>query len=216
MNNAPIKIDLFAFNHRFPTMILLIEKLNILKRAAIICSVACLVSSCASLQAFGFIIAIKYDGTIVLDNEKNVTSYLEYIARNYNDYSMKAFDRKAISQRIRKTKSTTHSFYVIYMTDGSYQTLSFSATSKWATSEGAWALNTETDIESYVSYLEGNNDWEVEKIIPNTTIDTRLTVMNILAKIRSNTTYYFRSSLNKRNNHDNCNTALWETLVKNE
>jgi hypothetical protein len=102
------------------------------------------------------------------------------------------------------------------LADGTYHTLSFSATGKWATSEGAWAMDTETDIVSYIDYLEGNNKWEVEEIRANNTINTRLTIMNILSKIRSDVTYYFRSPLKNNDMHDNCNTALLETLVVNE
>jgi predicted transcriptional regulator len=102
------------------------------------------------------------------------------------------------------------------MADETYHTLSFSATGKWATSKGAWAMDTETDIASYIDYLNGNNRWEVREIITNKGINTQLTIKNILTKIQNNTTYYYRSSVNRNDNHDNCNSALLETLVENE
>jgi hypothetical protein len=190
--------------------------LNILKLVAIEILIAYILTSCASLHAYGIVILIEYDGNKIIENEKNVVLYLENIVQNYNDYSIKAFDRKAISYKVQKTSSTTHSFYVIYTADGTYHTLSFSATDKWAVSEGAWAIDTETDIMSYADYLKEDNKWEVEEIITDNGIDTLLTAMNILSKIHSNITYYFRSKPNRNNNHDNCNTALLETLAENE
>jgi 16S rRNA G966 N2-methylase RsmD len=204
------------FKYRRPMTARLAEKFNIVKQAAIVFFSAPILASCAGLYAYGIVLSTEYDGAVVLENEKNVVSYLENIIQNHNDYLMKAFNRKAISYKVRKTNSTIHSFYVIYTADGSYHTLSFSATGKWATSEGAWAMDTEADIASYIDYLKENNKWEVEEIAANNTINTLLTAMNILSKIRSATTYYFRSHPDKNNNHDNCNTALLETLVKNE
>jgi len=187
-----------------------------LKFIAIIVFPAFILASCTCLHAYGIVLASEYDGNIVLENEKNVVLYLENVIENYSDYSMKAFDRKAISYRVKKTSNTTHCFYVIYAIDGTYHTLSFSATGKWATSKGAWAMDTESDIASYIDYLTRNNVWEVEEIINNNAINTPLTIKNVLSKIRSNTTYYFRSKINKNDNYDNCYTALFETLVENE
>jgi VCBS repeat-containing protein len=171
--------------------------------------------SCASIHAYGIVLATEYDGNIVIENEKNVESYLEKIIQNYGDYSMKAFNRKAISYKVKKTPDTTHSFYVISTADGTYHTLSFSATGKWAVSKGAWAMDTESDIASYIDYLEENNKWEVEEIITNNGINTLSTLNNVLLNIRSDTTYYFRSKINENNNYYNCNTALLETLAEN-
>jgi hypothetical protein len=169
----------------------------------------------ASLHAYGIALATEYDGNVVIANEKNVELYLENIIQNYRDYSMRAFNRKAISYKVKKTPGTTHHFYVIYMADGTYNTLSFSATSKWATSKGAWAMNTESDIASYINYLEKTNIWEIEEIVTDNGIDTLLTINNVLLKMRSNTSYYFSSKLYKSDRYDNCNTALLETLVVN-
>jgi hypothetical protein len=188
----------------------------LLKLVAIVFFLACILTSCASLYAYSIVLSTKYDGKTVIVNEKNVLLHLENIVQNCNGYSIKAFDRKAISYKVKKTDSTTHSFYVIYKPDGTYHTLSFSATGKWATSKGAWAMDTETDIASYVGYLNENDNWEVQEIITDNGIDTLLTVTNVISKIRSDITYYFRSRINKNDNHDNCNTALLETLVENK
>jgi Flp pilus assembly protein TadG len=158
----------------------------------------------------------EYDGKAVIENEKNVALYLENIMQNHGGYAMRAFERKAISYKTQKTGTTTHSFYVLYTDDSDYHTLSFSATGKWATSQGAWAVDTETDIESYAEYLNGTNVWEVSEIATTNGINTLLTIENVLAKIRSNTTYYYRASIDKNDKHDNCNSALLETLVENQ
>jgi hypothetical protein len=168
------------------------------------------------VHAYVIALSTEYDGNIVIENEKNVVSFLEDVIQNSGDYSIKAFDRKAISYRIKKTADTTHSFYVIYMPDGTYHTLSFSATAKRTTSTGAWAMDTESDIASYIDYLNENNKWEVREIITNNGIDTLSTVKNILERTQRDITYYFRSSLNKNDNYDNCNTALLGTLVENK
>jgi hypothetical protein len=192
------------------------ERLNILKLVTIVILLTCILVSCASLHAYSIVLTTAYNGNVVIENEKNVILYMENVIRNSDDYVMRAFDRKAISYKVKKTDITTHGFYLIYMADETYHTLSFSATSKWATSKGAWAMDTETDIVSYIDYLNGNNRWEVREIITNKGINTQLTIKNILTKIQNNTTYYYRASINRNDNHDNCKTALLETLVENE
>jgi len=171
-------------------------------------------SSCAFLHAYSIALAAKYDGKTVIENEKNVALYLENIVKNHGDYSMKAFTRKAISPKVEKKPGYTHGFYVIYAVDNTYHTLSFSATGKLATSKGAWAMDTETDIASYIDYLTGNNIWEVEEVKTDNGINTLLTIENVLLKIRSNTTYYFRAKINKNDTHDNCYSGLFETLTE--
>ena len=173
-------------------------------------------ASCASLHAYGIVLTTAYDGNAVLQNEGNVAAYLETVLQNHGDYAMRAFDRKAISYAVKKTETTTHSFYLLYRADGTSHTLSFSATGKWATSEGAWALDTAADMASYHEYVSGNNIWEVREIAAEQGINTPLTIENVLSKIQSDTTYYFLSRMDRDNNHDNCNTALRETLVEND
>ena len=191
------------------------KRFNRLKLALVI-FVAYMLESCASLHAYSIVLTTKYDGNAVIEKEKNVALYLENAVQNYGDYALRAFDRKAISHKTQKTDITTHSFYVLYTAPETYHTLSFSATGKWATSQGAWAMDTGTDIASYVDYLKGNNIWEVREIVTNNGINTLLTIGNVLTKIQNNTTYYYRASININDNHDNCNTALLETLVENE
>lgn len=173
-------------------------------------------SSCASLHAYSIVLAVPYDGKAVIENEKKAAAYLEKIVQNHGNYSMKAFNRKAISYKVKKTAATTHSFYVLYTAGEPYQTVSFSATGKGPYSKGAWAVNTTTDSESYSNYVQGNNNWEIAEITPEAGIDTLRTAKNILAKIQSTVSYYYRAKVNNNDARDNCNTALWETLVTKE
>jgi hypothetical protein len=162
-----------------------------------------------------YVLAENYDGNEVLNKEESVRYILEQMVEYADQYTMEAYTRTAISYKVKKTKNTTHSFYVIMREGEKYQTLSFSATSKWATSEGAWAINTNTDISSYENYLLGENKWKVEKIETKNGINTLETITNIVTKTASDTTYYFKAKVNKNDKIDNCNTALLETLEEN-
>jgi len=192
------------------------RKCYILKFTAITIVLNCILASCSILYAYSIVLATPYDGKVVIRNEKNVVSYLEDIVQNYGDYSLHAYNRKAISYKVKMTSGTTHSFYVINTVDNTYHTLSFSATGKGAVSKGAWAMDTDSDIASYTDYLNGNNRWEVGEIITRNGINTLLTVWNILLKIKNNDTYFFNSKINRNDHHDNCNTALRETLIENK
>jgi hypothetical protein len=188
------------------------------KRFVLLCIVlACIfiLESCASLQAYMIVLSSDYDGETVLENEKDVRFTVEQMYNDASQYTMKAFERKAISYEVKKTETTTHSFYLITREDFPFQTLSFSATGKWATSVGAWAMNTETDVSSYEAYLSGENIWEVSEIKTQNGINTKETLGNVLTKMQSDTTYYFKSKANKDDKIDNCNSALLETLAEN-
>ncbi|MDR1507867.1 MAG: hypothetical protein LBI67_12270, partial [Treponema sp.] len=158
---------------------------------------------------------LDYDGNAVLAREGDVQYILKQIIENADRYIMKAYTRTAISYKIKKTHNTTHSFFVIGHEDGTYQTLSFSATSKWATSEGAWAINTDSDISSYEDYLERGDKWHVEEIETGNGINTLGTIKNVMKKMESDITYYYRAQVSKDDKTDNCNTAVLETLVEN-
>jgi hypothetical protein len=175
-----------------------------------------ILADCASLHAYMYVLTQGYDGNAVLQKEGEVKEILEGINENAEKYSIKAYTRTAISYKVKKTKETTHSFYIIMDEWETYQTLSFSATGKWATSEGAWAINTDSDITSYEEYVGGENRWHVKEIEIKGGINTIRTITNILNKINKGTTYYYRAKENKEDTLDNCNTALLETLVENE
>jgi hypothetical protein len=170
-------------------------------------------AGCTSLRAYMYVLAENYNGNAVLKKEKDVKYILDQITNNADQYTMKAYTRTAISYKVKKTKNTTHSFYVIAHEGGTYQTLSFSGTSKWARSEGAWAINTDTDISSYENYLWGENKWAVEEMQTTKGINTVETITNIVAKMEGETTYYYRATVDKDDKMDNCNTALLETMA---
>lgn len=172
-------------------------------------------TGCTSLHAYVYVLAEYYDGNAVLEKEEEVKFRLRKIRKNADHYVIKAYSRTAISYKVKKTRNTTHSFYIIANEEGKYQALSFSATGKWATSEGAWAINTDKDIASYENYLEGKNKWYVEEIETKNGINTLKTITNVLEKMESDVTYYYRASPNKDDKMDNCNTALLETLTEN-
>jgi len=170
----------------------------------------------AFLHGYAIALTTKYDHKATIENEKIVIAHLKDIIQNHGDYSIRAFNRTAISYKVRKTSETTHSFYVIYRADGTYNTLTYAATGKFAISKGAWAMNTEGDISSYTDYLAGNNRWEIEEIKTNNGINTLLTINNVLEKTQGNIKYFFRAKVNKNDKYDNCNTAVLETLAANE
>jgi hypothetical protein len=173
-------------------------------------------AGCSSLQAYMYVLAADYDGNAVLKKEGEVKKLLLDILGNAGEYRMKAYTRTAISFKVKKTALTTHSFYVITRAGETYQTLSFSATGKGAVSEGAWTINTDTDVSSYGEYLNGENRWRVEEIPIEREIDTLKTLSNVLEKMTSNTTYYFMAKVNAHDKRDNCNTALLETLAETQ
>ncbi|MDR2782312.1 MAG: hypothetical protein LBB48_00445, partial [Treponema sp.] len=90
------------------------ERLNILKLVTIVILLTCIPVSCASLHAYSIVLTTAYNGNAVVENEKNVVLYMKNVIQNSDDCVMRAFDRKAISYKVKKTDSTTHSFYLIY------------------------------------------------------------------------------------------------------
>lgn len=77
------------------------NKLSILKFVVIIIIFACILISYPSIHAYSIVLTTEYDGNIVIENEKNVVFYLEDVIQNCSEYSMKAFDRKAISHMVQ-------------------------------------------------------------------------------------------------------------------
>jgi hypothetical protein len=169
------------------------------------------------LQSGLYILFFNYDGDEILQKEPTVTLFLEEILESPPEkYRMYAYMRRALASYIRGSSLRMHSFYVINEGQGKYHTLSFSATGKTFYSEGAWAMDTESDIDSYEKYLNGENEWEVLEIETINGINTAKTIYNILGKINSNTTYYYKDHISDKPGKDSCITALQETLVKNE
>jgi hypothetical protein len=173
-------------------------------------------SSCSSLQAGIYLSSIdKNTGDDILKKEIVVREYLEKALENPGLYTMSVYERCAVNYQIKRTKLVTHSYYVITETEaGVFHTLSFYGTKIAMRSEGAWAMDADSDLMSYKSFLDGTNAWDVVEIHIENGIVTGETVRNILGKIDSAVTYYYRDHINDRPEADNCNTALWETVER--
>ncbi|MDR1148195.1 MAG: hypothetical protein LBK66_06135 [Spirochaetaceae bacterium] len=155
------------------------------------------------------------NGERILKNEPSVKIILENIIDSFEYYTLKAFSRTGVNFQIKRTKLMTHSYYVIICNNnGEYHTLSFYGTKMAFYSEGAWAYDADSDISSYRSYLEGNNEWDVVEMFQGETINTRETLRNIVNKINSGITYYYNDHIINKPGVDNCNTALYETIVR--
>ena len=176
-----------------------------------------LLNSCTSLRTGIYLVSIdSLNGEAILQNEPNVRLFIENVINNYEDYSIKAFERTGLSFQFRRSRLLTHSYYVIIQDDEKFWTLSFYGTQTAFRSEGAWALNADSDMDSYMMYLDGNNKWDVNEIFPENSINVRKTIENIIDKMNSNITFYYRNHIRNRENMDNCNTALYDTIVLND
>ncbi|MDR2135374.1 MAG: hypothetical protein LBO76_02045 [Treponema sp.] len=178
-----------------------------------------------------YVLTLDFDGKEILSKEPAVKEQLEEILASPEQYAMSAYTRRAIAAHIKRTPALFHSFYVISSngtnsggagsSEDRFLTLSFSGTSKSFYSEGAWIINSETDLASYYSFRYGANEWEVEEITPSSAasgrawINTERTLMNVLGKIDSSVTYYYNDHISDKRNRENCNTALQNTLAEN-
>ena len=173
-----------------------------------------IVCSCSNIKAGLYLAAINdFDGESILSGEPDVKLLLEFIVNSDDDYAIHAFMRTGVNFQMKRTKLVTHSFYLIIHDDEEYYTLSFYGTDMAFRSKGAWTLNSSSDIESYRMYLNGNNRWDVEELFPDNVIDTKQTIQNIIARMDSGNTFYYKAHLKHKPNTDNCNTALYETVA---
>jgi len=172
-----------------------------------------LLFSCANLQAGAYLLFIdRYNGKEILNNEPNVRAYLERILTTPENYRMEVYKRTGISSQLKRTKLLEHSFYVITDRNGAYHTISFYGTAIAFSSQGTWAMDADSDLNSYNMFLENKNKWDVTKVITDE-INVEATVRNIIKKLDMHVTFYYRDHLRKRPNMNNCNTALRETIV---
>jgi hypothetical protein len=173
--------------------------------------------SCASFRAGMYLLSIdNTSGEVILRREPNVRAFLQEVLRDPHRYTLAAYSRNTVALQIKRTKLLFHSYYTIRADNGEYHTLSFYGTSMAFRSQGAWALDTDADMASYKMYLEGNNRWDVQEILTERGIDTRQTVENILCKMDSDVSYYYKDHIKNKAGVDNCNTALWETLAEQD
>ncbi|GHV88270.1 hypothetical protein AGMMS50267_06300 [Spirochaetia bacterium] len=109
-----------------------------------------------------------------------------------------------------------HMYYAIHELNIRFHTLSFYGTDLTLRSEGTWTIDADADLGSFKNFLAGENKWEVEEFTPENGIDVEKTVSNIIKRIDSNITYYYRDHIKDKPNVDNCVTALKETYVRKE
>jgi hypothetical protein len=155
----------------------------------------------------------SFDGKKYITGEADVVKLLQEIQSGSRRCTFRAFERRAFRPTGLRTQTLIHSFYVIEEEGMGPHTLSFTGTMRFFYSQGAWALDVEADIESYLEFTAGNNIWDVHEILPGSAIDTWATSGKILQKIKAKTRYYYNDHLDNWNGYDNCNTALWETIT---
>jgi hypothetical protein len=174
------------------------------------------VTSCTSIRIGIELISSDFDGSALIKNEKEVKKTLETIILTPKNYTIAAYTRRVFSPEVERTKALYHSFYTLTGSDTSFLTLSFSGTKIRTKSKGVWAINTESDMKSFINYKNGINEWEVQEILINKGINTEMTIKNILNRMDKNITYYYKDHIKNREGMENCNTALLNTLVEND
>ena len=150
----------------------------------------------------------------LIENEKNVEAYVKKIEQNPENYRMEAYNRKAMGAYLgKKDVVRMHSLYVITdETTGKKSTLSFNGTKLAVCSEGAWGLNTDMDVDSWNSYVNGDNDYDMVPYKITNGIDVQQTASNIIGSINSDISYMAFDHVWDWSNYENCNTALFNTL----
>jgi len=171
--------------------------------------------SCTTLKIGIEMLKSELDGDALIMNEPNVLNQLEIILRNPEDYTMTGFTRKVFSPELERTTHRYHSFYSIKVKNKTTFLLSFTGTKKWFYSIGVWAINTSSDSRSYESYINGNNEWDVQEIYSANGINTEMTIRNVINMINDDVTYYYNDHRYDKPGMENCNSALLTTIVFN-
>jgi len=172
-------------------------------------------SSCSIVKIGIELLTSDLDGNELIKNEAQVKSDLETLLLSPGKYRITGYTRRIFSPEIKRTPSRYHSFYVVTSNEMTFFTLSFSGTKKTLYSEGAWAINTQPDINSYTSFKYGANEWDVQEIQITRGINTELTIKKVLYRIDNNITYYYNDHIDNKGGMENCNTAVQNTLIEN-
>ena len=172
-------------------------------------------TSCTTIRIGIELLLRDFDGSELIENEGQVKNTLETILFAPENYTMTGYTRRVFSPELKRTPSLYHSFYTVTDDGMSFFTLSFTGTKKRIQSEGVWAINTESDMKSYINFKYGTNEWEVQEILINKGINTEMTIKQIIYRIDNDFNYYYNDSKNNRDGMENCNTALLNTLVEN-
>ena len=197
--------------------------------------------SCASIQANQRLNNAPED-VVRGDSINNilVKEYLQNVLMSPEGREVKVYTRRAFSPDNKKNSVVFHMFYA-YFKDGKMEhTLVFTATPEESEFDGSWMLDAYTDTESFYSYIESSNIWEVEEYHgPNgeTILDLVMTTNNILERVKKGYTFFGPASV--RNlpwyhilwltlipppfspqvlmllsiNKDNCTSAVLETIA---
>jgi len=172
-------------------------------------------NSCSEIKIGIELLMRELDGNALIKNEVKVKSELEALLLTPGKYRITGYTRRIFSPEIQRTPSRYHSFYVVTNNEMIFFTLSFSGTKKTMYSQGAWAIDTDPDRNSYTSFRYGSNEWDVQEIQISRGINTEMTIKKVLYRIDSNITYYYNDHINNKSGMENCNTAVQNTLVEN-
>ena len=156
---------------------------------------------------------VEMKRVVINSHESKVITLLDRILKNPNFFEFSVYERKALGKG-KRNEILTHSLYVIKNTVSPEEmTLSYNGTETAPFSEGAWILNTDMDIDSYYNYSRGNNSYDMRLLVSSEYIDTEQTARKIKESIKSDIAYFFLDHKINLKEHENCNTALFGTLV---
>ena len=147
-------------------------------------------------------------------NEQKTIEFLEEVSEKPYNFLVATFSRTALTKAAIPLR---HSLLVFYNKEyDSYSTLSFNGTNS-AVSEGAWLINTKTDVDSFCEYIDINllNGWNMTLEYDSSEIDLMSTVNNIRKDIYSDNTYAVYAVINY-DNKQNCTSALKKILSLKE
>jgi len=175
------------------------------------------------------------------DNTRIVREYLQMVLTKPGEYEIKAYKRKAYSDKTKKNMFMFHCFYVFFYNGNMEHTLVFSATPKGSILKGCWMFDAGTDLDSYNLYINSDNSWGVEEIQGangEKSLDTERTSQKIIERIDKNYKFFagaivkilpwyhqvwmflvpppmitYTPLLLMSINKDNCSTAVIETMV---
>jgi hypothetical protein len=172
-------------------------------------------TGCASLRTgLGFLFSDFNGDKIALDAPK-VEAFIQKVAQNSDKYVIAAYQRRALSWKMPKTRLFQHEYFVITEPSGSFHTLSFSGTKRLFTSPGYWLEDGRTDRNSYLLFLRGDNKWEVVSVTPQARINTHATALKILQMMAEKPKYYYRTHIKAKAGCENCITALRKVMTEN-
>jgi hypothetical protein len=127
------------------------------------------------------------------NNPVLVKEYLQSVLDSPDEYTVKAFKRKAYNIDTKKSLFLYHSFYVFFKDGELEHTLVFTATPKGSEYDGAWMFDAATDRDSYNLYITSDNPWEVEEYQGprgETALDTPQTAANVLKRLEKGYTFF--------------------------